>query len=355
MFHETVSVCREVLGLHVSSAREVFEFMGRAMEAGNMSKAEEFLSFQRDKMTKSLTNLQAKGLILDTAPLLVDEQRGILGVQQGIVGAETDFDRVKQMVSEAHNPNGVFSLLQMPGSFADIRDSISDNRDFSILSYEILWKRQFDTTEIVLSESLRRGHQHNLLIRAALCIEATKGPKKGKLVKPSLELQKRCICLMNYADKTDDFCSSVSPSLCNRPVLLVMRELCVLIAVLSSGIDSTNGEFALETLNEREDAVCVALQKAEESLQIVKANVTKPSEVCTVLADSIVPIFALFEMVAKIVDLYGWGKRKQKTKRCSAALAALAFSFSAVVAEMQVVLKKYVETLSVHSLLALCI
>ena len=39
MFHEAVSVCREILGLHVSSARDVFDFIGRAMEAGKIGRA----------------------------------------------------------------------------------------------------------------------------------------------------------------------------------------------------------------------------------------------------------------------------------------------------------------------------
>lgn len=344
MFLEVVSVCREILGLHVSSAQEVPDFIGRAMEAGNMTKAEEFLLFHRDKMTNSLTNLEAKGLILDMAPLLVNEKNGILGMQQGIVGADTDFDRVKHMVSEAHNPTGAFSLLQIQGSFTDINNSLSDNRDFSVLSYEILWKRQFETTEIILSESLRRGHQHNLLIRAALCIEATKGPKKGKTIKPSLELQKRCMSLLNSIDKTDDLCNAIIPSLSNQPVLLVMRELCFLIATLSSGIDS-KGEFALEALNEREDAVCSALSKAIESMQILKSNVTESKDTSTshihkMIADSIVPIFALLEMVAKIVDQFGWGKRKQKTKRCSAAVAEFALTFTGIITGMRLILER---------------
>ena len=42
------------------------------MEAGTLSKANEFLVFQRDKMNKSVAVLQAKGLILDSAALLAN-------------------------------------------------------------------------------------------------------------------------------------------------------------------------------------------------------------------------------------------------------------------------------------------
>ncbi len=345
MYNEAISVCGEILGLHASSARDVPDNVGRAMNAGNMSKAEEFLLFHRDKMTKSITILEAKGLILDMAPLIMDERdgTGMFGKQHGIIGAHSDFDRAKQMVSEAHTPHGAFSLLSIQGTFADLKKDISDNRDFTVLSYEILWKRQFDTTEIILSESLRRGHQHNLLIRAALCIEATKGPKKGKVIQPTLELQKRCISMLNYADKTDELCTSVIPSLSHRPILLVMRELCILIAALSSGLDS-NGEFDLETLSQREDAVCSALNRATESLQVAKEESIEMSlsRICIMIADSVLPMFTLFCMVCKILNQFGWGTRKQKTKRCSAAAAEFAKSFAAIIDAMKLVLERFV-------------
>jgi N-terminal acetyltransferase B complex non-catalytic subunit len=344
MFHETILVCREILGLHLSSARDVPDYVGRAMEVGNLSKAEEFLLFHRNKMTKSLTTLEAKGLILDMAPLLVDENDGIIAVEQGIVGADSDFDRVKQMVAEAHNPNGVFSLLQVHGSFMDLLNNLSDNRDFSVLYYEILWKRQCDTVEIILSESLRRGHQHNLLIRSALCIEATNGPKKGKVIKPNIDLQKRCLSLLKCASTTDSLLSSIVPSACNAPFLVIMRELCIVIVALSSGLDST-GEFVLETLVSREVSVCTAINRAIESLQMVRnifkeSNDMSISRISRMTADSIVTVFALFEMVAKIVDLFGWGRRKQKTKRCAASVAEFALLYAAFLTDMLSVLER---------------
>ena len=343
MYNEAITVCGEILGLHVSSARDVPDYVGRAMNAGNMSKAEEFLLFHRDKMAKSLTILEAKGLILDMAPLLMDERDGEFGKKHGIIGAHSDFDRAKQMVSEAHNPHGAFSLLRIQGSLTDIKDNLSDNRDFSVLSYEILWKRQFDTKEIILSESLRRGHQHNLLIQAALCVEATKGPKKGKVIQPTLELQKRCISVLNYADKTDELCTSIIPSMSHRPTLLVMRELCILIVALSSGLDS-NGEFALETLSQREDAVCSALDRAIESLQVMKEESIDMSlsRVCIMIADNVLPMFALLCMVCKILDQFGWATRKQKTKRCAAAAAEFTKSFVAIIDAMNLVLERFV-------------
>jgi N-acetyltransferase B complex (NatB) non catalytic subunit len=346
MFHETISVCREVLGLHQTSVREVADYTGRAMENGAVSKAEEFLLFHREKMCKSCTALEAKGLILDMAPLLVDECNGILGVEHGIVGADTDFDRVKQMVAEAHNPNGVFSILQVQGSLFDLVNHFSENRDYSILSYEILWKREFDTTEIVMSETLRRGHQHNLLIRSVLCIEATKGPKKGKVTKSSSELQKRCMSLLKCADKTEEMCNAIIQSAQHTPFLLVMRQLCLSIVALSAGLDST-GDFGLDTLDAREEVVVTDLAAAMEYLQLARSNFSESnnmsiSAVSRLIPDSIVPSFALFQMVAKLMDVFGWGRRKRKTKRCSSSVANFALLMASFIDDMISVLERYV-------------
>jgi N-terminal acetyltransferase B complex non-catalytic subunit len=346
MFHETILVCREILGLNLSSARDVPDYVGRAMEVGNLSKAEEFLLFHRNKMTKSLTTLEAKGLILDVAPLLVNESDGIIAVEQGIIGADTDFDRAKQMIVEAHNPNGVFSLLHVHGSFATLMNNFSDNRDFNVLYYEILLKRQCDPPEIILSESLRRGHQHNLLIRSALCIEATKGPKKGKVTKPTMDLQKRCLSLLECASNTDSLLSSISPSVSSKPFLLIMREFCFGIVAVSSGLD-TAGAFILETIESREERFCAALHKAMESLQVLRSswnesNDLSLSTICKITADSIVSVFALFQMIAKTADVFGWGRRKQKTKRCAASVAEFALLYATFLTDMQTALERYV-------------
>jgi hypothetical protein len=278
------------------------------------------------------------------APLLVDETTGALGMQQGIVGAETDVDRAKQMVAEAHNPNGVFRLLQIQGSFVDLLNNLSDNRDFSVLSYEILHERERSTAEAILGESLRRAHQHNLLIRSVLCLEATKGPKKGKAMKPTAELQKRCISLLTCADKTEELCNSIALPAHTRPLLQAMRELCVVIVSLSSGHD-LSGEFSLESMDAREEAICVALEGAIEFLEFAKSNFAEAGdvslcEICRMTADFVVSIFTTFEIASKIVDQYGWGRRKRKTKRCAATVAELACIFAAYIADMLTILER---------------
>jgi N-acetyltransferase B complex (NatB) non catalytic subunit len=337
LYRETIMVCQEIIGLQRTSGREAADFTARAMESGAVSKAEEFLVFHRERMTKSLTTLEAKGLILDAAPMLVQENEGVLGSAHGIVGGEADLERAKQMVAEAHNANGAFSLLQLRGPVEAHLKQVSENRDFGVLSYEILIKREFDTPNQILSESIRRCHQHSLLLRAALCIDAAKGPKKGKATKTSPELDKRCKSLLksvDYAAESVDF----QPAGCVK-LLQAMREMCLAIVALSAGI-SSEGEPIFDNLDSREEAVVVALTSACESVhaaqrEILNTNDLTVSRASRLLPDSIAPLFALFQMCAKLTDLFGWSRRKRKTKRCAAAVAAFALSFASLIGDMK--------------------
>jgi N-acetyltransferase B complex (NatB) non catalytic subunit len=92
-YQETISVCQEILRLQTASAREAIEFSGRAMENGALSKADECITFHRERMNKSLTTLEAKGLILDCAPMYKqNDDRDTLGAVHGIVGGESDLE-----------------------------------------------------------------------------------------------------------------------------------------------------------------------------------------------------------------------------------------------------------------------
>lgn len=338
LYHETVSVCQEIIGLQLTSGREASDFAARAMESGAVSKAEEFLVFYRDRMTKSLTSLESKGLILDAAPMLLQESDvGVLGSAHGIVGGEFDMQRVKEMVAEVHNPYGAFSLLQLRGSVKANLMTFSENRDFAVLSFEILCKREFETPEQIVGESIRRANQHRLLIRAALCVDATRGPKKGKATKMSTELGMRCISLLtcvNYAAEPIDF----SPPGCCK-LLQAMRELCLAIVALSAGMTS-KGEHIFDTLGSREEAVMVALTSACALVQAARSELENTKELTVarasrLLPDSIAPFLALFQMFVKLADLFGWGPRKRKTKRCAAGVADLALSFTLLIVDMK--------------------
>lgn len=75
--------------------RESTEWTGHAFENGALSKADEFINFHKNRMNNSLTSLQAKGLVLDSASMSVqdEEKQDSLGAVHGIVGGEADVER----------------------------------------------------------------------------------------------------------------------------------------------------------------------------------------------------------------------------------------------------------------------
>jgi N-terminal acetyltransferase B complex non-catalytic subunit len=337
LYAETRQVCQHILGLQRNSAREAAEFTGRAMEAGSVSKAEEFITFQREKMQKSLVALEAKGLVLDCAPLCVNKESSTIsvGALHGIVGGDSDVQRVKQIISEAHNPSSAFSLLQLSGTVKENLLKFTDNRDFSILSFEILRRTLFDTPEEILSDSIRRCWHHNLLNRAALCIDASKGPKKGKIIKSSSELEKRCSSLVRCLVSFDSDRHGLTDSPGYRSLLDSMKTICRCLVAVGSGMNS-KAEIIFETIEDRENAGVLLLQQATECIRtaheyLVQNDVLSVSRSSRIVSNFLIPIFALFQMNAKLADLFGWGKRKRKTKRYSESVFLFASVLSSLV------------------------
>jgi hypothetical protein len=206
MYNEAIDVCNSLLRFQASTARDCGDYAGRAMEDGTITKANEFLVFQRNKMNTSLTVLDAKGKILDCAALLAtfvpggkfDILKGALGVHQGIVGGDDDIPRAAQMIFEAHNPHAALSIVSWAGHGGTVADcnGMADNRDLTILSNQILLKTPPPSMQQIGTDALRRGHIHGMLIRATLCLDAAKGPKKGKVVKPTEQLERRATSLL---------------------------------------------------------------------------------------------------------------------------------------------------------------
>jgi N-terminal acetyltransferase B complex non-catalytic subunit len=330
-YQEILKVCKGLLMLHTGVVRDTCEYSGRAMENGILSKAEEFMCFQREKMTNSLTAMEATGLILDSAPFFAHDAKDAgLGVAHGIVGGEADFDRATDMVMEVRNPYGALSLLRRAFDATDFKE-IADNRDLTTLSYEILYRRTVSSREDIINESVRRGHIHSLLIRSALCVNYTKGPKKGKIVKPSEELLNCCRSLLVGVDSAKQFCSKLNL----RGTIELMNaqlELCRLLVIISSGIGLENK--AEDTLDEREKHGIKYIQSAKTALiQATKMTSFLDAShdvgfVCCLLPGSVVPFYALFRMCENVLETYGWGKRKQKTKPIAAEFTSLATEFA---------------------------
>ncbi|KAL7557703.1 hypothetical protein ACA910_018499 [Epithemia clementina (nom. ined.)] len=340
-YQEIIMVCQEILRLQTSSIRDAAEFTGRAMEGGTLEKATEFVTFQRERMNKSLTTLEAKGLILDCAPMYQQDEDQGLGAVHGIVGGPEDNDRVCKMIAEAHNPHAAFSLLRLRGNATDNLESFTENRDFDILSFNILAPRKLDSPLHILNEAIRRRHHHSLLIRASLCLDSTKGPKKGKITKSSDELSKRCSSLLSCVADSEEYMKNASCQAgLERTALATMLLICQAILAVSGGVVRGN-DNTLDSLEAREDATASFLRRAVESMKECHSDFIEQSKenavplVSRFIADCLVSIFALFQMCASALEVYGWGKRKRGTRQSAGAMADFAVAMKELIGEMK--------------------
>ena len=342
LYNEAVNLCSALLRFQISTARDCGDYAGRAMEKGTIGKANEFLVFQRQKMNKSLSVLDAKGIILDCAPLMampaekkaIDDDpvfKGCLGGMQGIVGGDQDVARATQMTVEVYNPYAALSIVSWAsnGGVGDDYDQLADNRDLSIQSLSILRRAQLPTKKEMCMDALRRGHIHGLLIRGTLCLDAAKGPKKGKIVKLTDDLEKRTSSLLRCVHSCDSLkeklLSENSEGVCCKALLSATLDLLRVLAMIAAGLPSTGND----SIEDREQRAYEALTtNVKATLRDAKeSSLLSVKSVCYLLPNFVVPLYATFVMCAKICDLYGWGKRKHKSKRCAEALREVARDF----------------------------
>jgi len=345
LYNETVELCNSMIRFHTITARDCGDYSGRAMKSGILSKADEFLVFQRTKMNSSLSMLEAKGLILDAAAVLaepIERKRtehetmlhGKLGQLQGIVGGENDYDRSTQMISEIFNPFASLSAISFAKSVEHGQEigGITDNRDFSILSHRLLFTMPLDQKDSIIQGALRRGHIHGLLLRAAILVEGIKGPKKGKVVGLNDELKKRTESFLRAVETVASV--KLQPdeeeSTGGKHLLSALSGLCHALSVVGSGTPGLEND----TLEEREVTSSTILEERafmhlKEARETLKNSSVKT--ICFVLPHYIVPVFSLFRMLAKVCDLFGWGKRKSKSRRCAGAMASFAGQFCAMI------------------------
>lgn len=350
LYNEAVQICTALLRFHGSTARDCGDYAGKAMERGTLGKADEFLVFQREKMNKSLSVIDAKGVILDCAPLVavptekkeMDDDPlyvGCLGKMQGIVGGDEDYERAMQMAVEVHNPYAALSVVSLAGNCGEFPDAsrLSDNRDLSIQALQLLLREPLPSADDLYETAVRRGYIHGSLIRSTLCLNAAKGPKKGKLVKPSEDLEKRTRSLLKCLEAAKSFFAAHNQddngeSKVHMLFVTTMLDLLNVLAIVTVGLPSTGSD----SMEERE-------QRAFEILQTsVKENVRAAKEtfqpsvksLCYILPNFAVPLYASFLMCGKVCDLYGWGKRKHKSKRCAGALREVAIEFEGLLNTM---------------------
>ena len=341
LYNEAIDVSTALLRFQRGARRDASDFSGRAMNSGNLSKADEFMVFQREKMNQSLAFLYSKGLILDAAPLLAvqvprmkhDDNpllKGGIGISQGIVGGDDDVKRATQMVVESHNQYASLSIVSCLDHFTkDLDgDGLSDNRDFSILNQcPSLVQAKIDNKQTMVRTSLRRGHVHGLLMRASLCLDSMKGPKKGKIVKPSAVLEKRTKSLLESVQVASTFLEN-NPSEGSHELLRVFLDFCRVLSIINAGLPTMdNGGDSTEQREERvvdmiQNQAMPGLKKACGSISDAISSKT----VGALLPSCILPIFAVFRMCSTACTAYGWGKRKT-TKKVSVAMAEFSKAF----------------------------
>ncbi|CAJ1965627.1 unnamed protein product [Cylindrotheca closterium] len=349
LYNETIELCNSMIRFHTIAARDCGDYSGRAMKSGILSKADEFLVFQRTKMNRSLSMLEAKGLILDSAAVLgepIERKRtehemmlhGKLGQLQGIVGGESDYDRAIQMTSEIFNPFASLSVISWAKSMERETDfgDITDNRDFSILSHRFRFSMPLDQKHSIIHGALRRGHIHGLLLRAAIFVDGIKGPKKGKVGGPNGELKRRTESFLRSVETVASLKlqSEEIASTGGKHLLSALAGICHALSVVGSG---TPG-LEKDGLEERELTASIILEERslvhlKEAQKALRNSSVKA--VCFTLPNYLVPLFSLFRMLAKVCDLFGWGKRKSKGRRCASSMASFAGQFCAMIEDFR--------------------
>mmetsp|Transcript_30847 Transcript_30847/g.47039 ORF Transcript_30847/g.47039 Transcript_30847/m.47039 type:complete len:916 (-) Transcript_30847:61-2808(-) len=302
LYEQALVVANETLKFHISTISDTSNFISRALENGNWSKADEFLNFQRKRMNNSLTLLQSKGVIMDCAPLMTER----VASAHGIFGGDDDLERATRMLREVHNTMGAPSLVCM-----DEKQLISDNRDLSILPVGMV----ASTSEEIRQGVLQKKFYHGILLRAVMILDVMKGPKKGKVIQRSEILTKRCDNLLQVIKKGES-------SNC-RWVDLV-KVLSRMIVVVTSGMPLVEGD----SLKLREGR---AIELAKEGSSIIQ-EMENGQSIGLTIVQHLVPTMALIKMIAKIFHAFGWGKRKKK--EIVKTLAALAASLKSCMSTM---------------------
>jgi hypothetical protein len=136
-----------------------------------------------------------------------------------------------------------------------------------------------------------------------------------------------------------EYCNSSTQPLGYEKLSRAMLALCSVVTGISAGTFSQDQSLP-DTIETREEQACSALSQALELItqarkELGLAEDQRVSRVGTLLPDYIVPIFALLQMCANIMETFGWGKRKRKSRRCAAALADLAFAVAPLIEDMK--------------------
>jgi hypothetical protein len=205
MYRAVSSQALDILKLHRSCASDTPPFIMEALGSGNLGVSLDILHFQVSQMNTSCQSLQAKALIMDMAPLVGltgisstnpsqrqktannqrEKQTTMIGNMHGIVGlAETDNERVLQILQDAHEPHSAPSILHEVSTLAEDNnytrtmsrcsgvESFSDNRDFDVLDYALVTGSPHASTAKSKNELGTAAHsRYALLVQPATKVE----------------------------------------------------------------------------------------------------------------------------------------------------------------------------------------
>jgi len=353
LYTEAARHCGNILGIHRHSATDVPNYAKKSMINGFYPVVEDMLNFQRFKMQRSVQLLEAKGLIMDFAPLALENANTdiCLGYINGLVGGLDDESRAMAMVDNADDFFGAPSIIKICGNYKSVPNIVNaeyaDNRDFSVWNFIIGSadkygvNSQWISSKKMIKDSLERGHIHGILVRAVLIIHAAKPIKKKKKKKKetiSEIVQERCksmtVAVQNAVAASGNsrrfwaitqlFCTIITSLCANDPPIVVDendKESNTITTLLKKTLDEMT-EFRTE---------CTSMIMNASSTNLTAKTASALCAICTDLPNRIVPIFALLESIRKLFKLQGRTKNKEQTKKEAEMLVQLGSDFIALI------------------------
>ena len=363
LYKEAIDQAGKIIRLHNTSEKDLCSFMPRAFENGNIRRGREMMSWQRNQMSASLQLLEAKGLIMDLAPLLnygnLDDPKSPppLGIVCGLVGSGDDEekDRVEKIIRDSANFLAAPSILNIATESTGTNfDKIwSDNRDFTVNEHEILEKSNF---VLLPQESVLRAHEHSVLAQLVLLSQSIKPPKKGKIVKvqDGEALYKRSNSLCQAIFSAETFLSGTKThySLVHSTLFRATLKLSKAFSIIVAGIDVSNVPIdPNDSLTKREERIAPLLREVvvliNESASLWNGHSSdEGTSVRRLLPDLLITLFATLKATSNACATFGWGKRKRATKPIARCLAEVAGKLQVLVEDLTKTLGEQLAPLS---------
>jgi N-terminal acetyltransferase B complex non-catalytic subunit len=338
MYEEAVQHAGKIINLHSSSSKDIENAICRSFENGNISKGQEMIDWQRHEMRQSLQLLEAKATVMNLAPFLKDSEcSSPLGSIHGFCGNSDDFIRAQKILRDSTDIFAAPSLMKYSSIQVATRvltKEFSDNRDLSVNDFEVLSRTEYPSKHC---ESIQCSHIQSILTRMVCLVKAAKAPKKGKVPKYSSgdTLEKRCHSLLSAINNADIFFKS---NKCDG-IYMKLRDVSLLLSrvtcILSTGIDAGKPSPDDDSMNSRENRCISLLGSARQLLIESEEQIDECNTKQSLLASAIVPLLSMLETTYNLFSIFGWSKRKRKTKAAMGALADTALSFHSFVLTLQ--------------------